>query len=72
MLCGILKHNTQCINLCLLLVQLCLQCMNLRSLLGHLRDLGLNDFELSLSLFNLEVDHSYLLFFGADGLLSFL
>lgn len=46
--------------------------MNLRSLLWHLRNLGLNDFELSLPLFNLEVDHSYLLLFGADGLLSFL
>ena len=46
--------------------------MNLRSLLRDLRDLGLHDFELSLPLFNLEVDHSDLLFFGADSLLSFL
>ena len=45
--------------------------MNLRSLLRHLWDLGLYDFELSLPLFDLEVDHSDLLFFGADGLLSF-
>ena len=46
--------------------------MNLRSLLRDLWDLGLHDFELSLPLFNLEVDHSDLLFLGADGLLSFL
>jgi hypothetical protein len=46
--------------------------MNLRSLLGHLRNLSLNDFELTLPLFNLEVDHSDLLLFGANGLLSFL
>ena len=46
--------------------------MNLRSLLRHLWDLGLHNFKLSLPFFNLEVDHSDLLFLGADGLLSFL